>query len=136
MKKNFLLSVIVLLALVVMSDCKKKKEPAECSTEPALQVTTSPAVNSTEPPAPGPDFPLRVSVTSSLPASGVTITVKARPENSQTTFYSETKNSTTAGTDFTIKNTPSATPSIVEIAVSSTLCPSNKFSGSYRYSRK
>ena len=136
MKKNFLLNLIVLLLLVGMSDCKKKKEPAECSTEPALQIVTSPAVNSTEPPAPGPGFPLRVSVTSPLPASGVTITVKARPENSQTTFFSETKKSTTADTDFTINGTPSGTPSIVEITVYSTICPSNKFSGSYRYSRK
>src|SRR5918998_920536 len=98
MKKSFLLSLIVLLALFILSDCKKKKEPTECSTEPTLQVTTSPAVNSTEPPAPGPGFPLRVSITSALPAGGVTITVKARPENSQTAFFSETKNSTTADT--------------------------------------
>lgn len=136
MKKNILAIVLPVLFLVSMPYCKKKGSSDACSTDPSLSVTTTPANGSTEPPAPGPDFNLRVTVNSTLPSGGVTIEVKARPEANQAGFFTQTKTSTTKDTDFTITGTPPATPCIVEITVTSKACSTNKFTGSYRYSKK
>lgn len=137
MKKNLITALALVLTLVLSFGCSKDKGPSDqCSTEPPLQISTTPANNSTEPPAPGPGFPVQVAITSTLPTSGVTIVVKARPENTQTTFFSQTKNSNTAGNDFVITNTPAGIPSIVEITVTSVGCSNNKVTASYRYSRK
>ena len=135
MKKAFLPWIAVLLVLVSMPYCKKKKTDS-CSTEATLVVSTTPANGTTELPAPGPTFPLRVSITSALPASGVTIEVKARPDASATTFYTETKSTTVKDNDFTITNTPNTVVCIVEITVTSKTCSTNKWTGSYRYSKK
>ncbi|HUR10053.1 MAG TPA: hypothetical protein VM012_01715 [Flavitalea sp.] len=134
-RKSFLLALTVLIILGIMPNCKKKKDDT-CSSQPAIVATTSPAVNTVEAPGPGPTFALRVTITSTLPSGGVTIEVKARPEASATTFYSESKTATTSVTDFTITNTPQNVPSIVEITITSKSCSSNKWTGSYRYSRK
>lgn len=135
MKKAFLPWIAVLLVLVSMPYCKKKKTDS-CSTEATLVVSTTPANGTTELPAPGPTFPLRVSITSAIPASGVTIEVKARPDASSTTFYTETKSTTVKDNDFTITNTPNTVTCIVEITVTSKTCSTNKWTGSYRYSKK
>lgn len=135
MKKAFLPWIAVLLVLVSMPYCKKKKTDS-CATEATLVVSTTPANGTTELPAPGPTFPLRVSITSAMPASGVTIEVKARPDASATTFYTETKSTTVKDNDFTITNTPNTVTCIVEITVTSKTCSTNKWTGSYRYSKK
>jgi hypothetical protein len=135
MKKAFLPWIAVLLVLVSMPYCKKKKTDS-CTTEATLVVSTTPANGTTELPAPGPTFPLRVSITSAMPASGVTIEVKARPDASATTFYTETKSTTVKDNDFTITNTPNTVTCIVEITVTSKTCSTNKWTGSYRYSKK
>lgn len=136
MKSPLFVIIAVVCCLALLSDCKKKKGSDGCSTEEPLQVTTTPAINSTEPPSPGSSFPLSVSITSALPVAGVTITIKARPENSQTAFYNESRNSGTAINNFIITGTPVTTPAIVEITVTSSSCSTNRFTGSYRYSRK
>lgn len=111
--------------------------PADpCKTDPSLSVTTTPANGSTEAIAPGPTFPLRVSVSSTMPASGVTIEVKAHPEGSTTNFFSDSKSTTTKDNDFTITSTPSTVICVVDIVVTSRTCTTNKWTGSYRYSKK
>lgn len=135
MKKITISILAILLVLTVASSCKKKKTDS-CATEATLAITTTPANGSTELPSPGPTFPLKVTITSVIPASGVTIEVKARPEASSTTFFSETKTSSTKDTDFTITGAPSTVVCIVEITVTSKTCNTNKWTGSYRFSKK
>ena len=132
MKKLLSLTLCVIFIIGVMPYCKKKKT---CSETP-MQVTTTPAIGSTEAPAPGPDFPLRVTISANMPAAGVTISVKARPDAGGNFFFTESRSSTSANNDFTIKNTPVTTVGLVEITVTSNGCSSNAFTGTYRYSRK
>lgn len=135
MKKAVLPLIAIVMVLLSMPYCKKKKTDS-CTSEATLAVTTSPANGSSELPAPGPNFPLSVTITSTMPPSGVTIEVKARPEASTTTFFTETKNSTAKDNTFSITNTPSTVTCIVEITVTSKTCNTNKWTGSYRYSKK
>jgi hypothetical protein len=127
----------ILLCLVAISPACSKSSGSGCDGEAELNFTTTPAINSTEPPAPGPDFGLTVNVTN-LPTAGVTIVVSAKPENpaTATAFYTETVTSTTASTDFIITGTPLATSAIVTVTVTSKSCNTNTKSGTYRYSRK
>lgn len=138
MNKPSFLALCAILFLAVMPACKKSSSGGSdpCTTEKTLSVTTNPGNGTTQAAAPGPDFPLQVTINSSIPSAGVTIEVKARPEASTTTFYSTSISSSTASNNFTITNTPSATPCIVEITVSSKGCSTNKWTGSYRYSKK
>lgn len=135
MKRSFLPWIAAILVLISMPYCKKKKTDS-CSSEAALVIATTPASGSTEAPAPGPTFPLRVSISSAIPAGGVSIEVKAHPEGSTTNFYTETRNSTTKDNDFTITNAPSTVVCVVEITVTSKACTNNKTTASYRFSRK
>ena len=133
-RKAFILTVTVIMTLGIFATCKKKSD--SCSGQPAITATTTPAVNSVEAPAPGPDFSLHVAITSTVPSAGVDVQVKARPENSTTPFFTQTKSSFISGIDFTITGTPINIPSIVEITITSKSCSSIKWTGSYRYSRK
>ena len=90
MRKTFLPWIAVLMVLIAMPYCKKKKTDT-CSGEATLVITTTPANGTTEPPAPGPTFPLTVTISSAIPSSGVTIEVKARPDGVATTFFTETR---------------------------------------------
>jgi hypothetical protein len=135
MKKSILTWLAAIMILITLPYCKKKKTDS-CGSEASLAVTTTPANGTTELPAPGPTFPLRVSITSAIPASGVTIDVKARPDGSSTTFFTESRSSSAKDNDFTITSTPSTVVCIVEITVTSKTCSTNKWSGSYRYSKK
>ena len=136
MKKIIGFSIIVVMLLTGLAACKKSGGGGgECS-EPALAVTTTPANNTNEAPAAGTSFPVMVNITGNLPASGATIDIKARPESSNTAFYSESKLATAAINNFTITNTPLGVPSIVEITITSKSCATNKWTGSFRYSRK
>jgi hypothetical protein len=133
MKKLLLLALVILAVYAASISCSKS---SGC-TETGLGFTSSPAVNTVEPAAPGPDFPLTISLTQ-MPSAGATITVSARPENpaNATPFYTETRTTTNAQNDFTITGTPQATASVVDITVTSKSCNTNKATGSYRYSRK
>jgi hypothetical protein len=130
-----LIAIIFFLAGIVA--CKKGGGggTGSCS-ETAMTVTTTPSTGSVQTPAAGTTFPLAVNISANLPAAGATIEVKSRPESSSTAFYTETKTATTAVTNFTITATPVGVPSIVEITVTSKSCATNKYTGSYRYSRK
>jgi hypothetical protein len=135
MKKSVLPLFVVLVVLLSMPFCKKKKTDS-CTTETSLSVTTTPANGTTEAPAVGPTFPLTVTISSVMPPSGVTIDVKAHPDGSATNFFTETKTTTTKDNSFTITGTPSTVVCVVDITVTSKTCATNKWTGSYRYSKK
>lgn len=138
MKKIFLPLLMVLTVSALVSNCGKGggSGPDSCSSEAALSVTTSPANGATELPSPGPSFPLKVTVGSTLPPSGVSIQVKVKQDGSSTYFFNQTYNATAAVTDITITGTPSTVVCVVEVTVTSKTCNTNKWSGSYRYSMK
>ncbi len=132
--KGILYGLVLLLCLTTA--CKKKGGAGDgpC-TETGLAFTSSPAVGTVQTPAPGPNFPVQVTL-SNIPSAGATITVTARPESSGPAFYTETRNSSQAANAFNITNTPLNVVSIVEIKVVSASCNTNKAEGSYRFSRK
>lgn len=135
MKKIVSLSLAALFFLAIIPACKKGGGGG-CS-ETALQVNTTPAINSTEPAAPGPNFPLQINITAGLPAAGVTIEVTAGPDAGGTPFFTQTlPDVKTAISNISITNTPSTTVCKVTITVTSKSCASNKWTGSYRYSKK
>ena len=137
MKKSFYVWTAALMLLIITPACKKKKPaPDPCTTDPALSVTTDPASGSNQAAAVGPTFPLTVTINSTMPAGGVTIDVKAHQDGSSTNFYTETKTSSTKDNSFTITNTPSTVTCVVDITVTSKACATNKWTGSYRYSKK
>lgn len=107
------------------------------ANEESLVIQTLPLANGhVEAAAPGPDFPLRVTVTSAMPSGGVKIDVTAKPDGGTVSFFNQSKTSTTATTDFTITGTPTGVVCIVEITVTSVSSSSNKWTGNYKYSRK
>ena len=134
MKQAISIALIVICAGIL--SCGKGS--GDDCTETGLEFTTTPALSSVEPAGVGPDFPLTVTITQPVPPQGVTIVITARPENpsSSTPFFTETKSVTGSVNNFTITNTPQNVQSIVEITATSNSCNTNKFSGSYRYSRK
>ena len=71
-----------------------------------------------------------------MPSKGVKIDVTAHPDGSSTSFYMSSVNSTSASTNFNITNTPQSVLCVTEITVTSLSSSSNKWTGSYRYSRK
>jgi hypothetical protein len=108
---------------------------SKSTPEATLAVTTNPAVNSTQPPALSP-FNLTVTITSTMPANGVTIAVSAAPDGNTTTFFSTSKSTTTASNAFTITGTPVGVVSVAKITVTSNSTSSNTWTGTYRYSAK
>ncbi|MDF2190892.1 hypothetical protein [Paraflavitalea sp. CAU 1676] len=137
MKKIVFLNLIALSVILVSPSCGGKGgDPKPCS-ETALQVTTTPANGTTEPAAPGPNFPLQVNITANLPSAGVSIEVKAEPDAGGSAFFTQTlPDVKTNISNFTITNTPSGAVSKVTITVTSKSCASNKWTGGYRYSKK
>src|SRR5215203_2606315 len=89
MKKILLQFFIVPAIILGMGSCSDKGGGGGGgggTTEANLAVTLNPPVGSTQPAAPQTDFPLTVSITSAMPAQGVTIDVKAAPDGSATNF--------------------------------------------------
>lgn len=134
MKKLLVYLGIVLCCIAISTACSKDDDA--CG-EANINFTSTPAINSTEPPAPGPDFGLTVKVTN-IPTAGATISVTAKPETpeSATPFYTATNDATTPSNDFIITGTPTGMSAIVTITVTSKSCATNKKTGTYRYSRK
>ena len=104
--------------------------------EANLVVTLNPPAGSNQPAAPQVDFPLTVSITSTMPPQGVTIDVKAAPDGSTTNFFTESKSSTSANNNFTITGTPISVVSVVTVTVTSKTKSTNTVTLSYRYTRK
>jgi hypothetical protein len=129
--KNLLI-LLCIASLPFISGCGGG---SKSTPEANLSVTTNPAVNTTQAPALGP-FSLNVKITSAMPASGVTIAVKAAPDGTTNNFFTTSKNSTAASNDFSITGTPVAVVSVVTITVTSNSTSTNTWTGSYRYSAK
>jgi len=137
MKKVLYLIFIFCFTTVVLSSSCKKGGGGGGGNEPALVVELNPAANSNQAPAPGPDFPLTVTIKSTLPSSGVKIDVVARQDvTGSTPFFTQSINATTAITTFNITNSPRNVTIRVEVTVTSLSDSNNKFTGSYTYSRK
>ncbi|MFT3937157.1 MAG: hypothetical protein QM726_26330 [Chitinophagaceae bacterium] len=132
MKKLVLALSMIALVFTGFLSCKKSKT----DSEPYLTVETTPANKSNNLNILGPDFPLKVEITSVMPAKGVKIVVNAMQDGGTTAFFSATSNSTAPQNDYTITNTPSGVTCVVTITVTSLSQSSNTWSGSYRYSKK
>jgi len=133
MKRLSVLLLIAVLALAVTPACKKSGG----STEATLAVTITPANGSTNLNLLGPDFPLKVEITSTMPPSGVKIDISAQKDgSSDPAFFTSTNNSTAGVTNYTITNTPSSVTCVVTVTVTSISNSGNKWTGTYRYSKK
>lgn len=135
--KNLILGLSVLFVLAASVSCKKKKDDNNNNRcgEQELKVTTSPANGVTDPPQPGPSFPLHVNIETKI-AGGTTITVTAKAEGSSTPYFTTTIENALESNDLTITNTPAGVTCIVETVVTSKTCNTNQWKGSYRYSSK
>ena len=132
-------SLIIALLLLLVAGIGCQKSPSNnLADEENLTVQTSPVTtnNNVEAPAPGPTFPLKITITSKMPSGGVRIDVLARPDGSTTPFFTESKNSSVTDNNFIITSTPKTVVCVVEITVTSNTKTSNKWTGSYRYSSK
>ena len=132
MKKSFyiLFSVCFLLMLAVGA-CDKPKQNVS-----SITIETSPPSGSNLAPAPGPDFPLIVTVTSAMPSSGVKIDVTARAEGSTNTFFNTSTNTSNKISNFVITGAPQGVTSIVEVTVTSLSDASVRATSTYRFAKK
>ena len=128
----------LIVSLVFVSACGKggsgggTPPPSEAN----LAVTIDPPNGSLQLPALGP-YNLKVSITSAMPPSGVKIDITAKKDDAtNTVFFTNSVNKTTAVNDFTITGTPAATQCLVEVKVTSLTKASNVWNGNYRYSSK
>ena len=134
--KKIILGLAVLFILAVTVSCKKKKDGNEggCG-EQAVKATTIPATGTVDPPAPGTEFPLVVNI-EPLPATGATVVVSAKAENSGTAYFTETRDNAIGSNSFSITKTPTGVSCIVTVTVTSKTCNTNTWSGTYRYTAK
>lgn len=136
-----LLSLFFISSILLSSGCKKGGGGGGGggggTTEANLAVTTNPANGSVQAASNGP-FDLAVTITSTMPPSGVKIEINARKDDgtNPAPFFTNTNNSTIAGNNYSITGTPATTQCIVDIKVTSLTKPTNIWTGSYRYSRK
>ncbi len=137
--KNFLLPMLIAagIALVTLPACGGSGSDPEPPAEENLAITSNPAINGQqESPAPGPNFPLSVTVTSKMPPQGVTVEVVAKEEGSSSVFYTDTKTTSSSVSNFAITNTPATVSCRVTVTVTSLSKPANKATGFYFYSKK
>ena len=139
MKKRWLQLFIVPAIIFGIGSCSDKGGGGGGGgggDEANLVVTLNPPAGSNQPAAPQVDFPLTVSITSTMPPQGVTIDVKAAPDGSTTNFFTESKSSTSANNNFTITGTPISVVCVVTVTVTSKTKATNTVTLSYRYTRK
>jgi hypothetical protein len=124
---------LVILAFVALPSCKK----SSTNNEAGLVAEITPANNSNNLNILGPDFPLKIEITSAMPANGVKIEITAKQDGSANpAFFTATNNSTAPENNYTITNTPSGVTCVVNITITSLTKSSNVWMGSYRYSEK
>ncbi|WP_290798875.1 hypothetical protein [Flavihumibacter sp. UBA7668] len=137
--KAFIANLLLasLTAVVLLPSCGGGGDDPQPAEE-NLVITTTPVLNGQqEAVAPGPNFPLTVTVTSKMPPQGVRIEVTARPDgNGTTAFFTANQTTSNATTTLSITNTPQLTVSRVTVTVTSLSKPSNTKTGFYLYSRK
>src|SRR6188768_1691292 len=138
MKKRLLQLFIIPAIIFGIGSCSDKGGGGGSGggDEANLVVTLNPPAGSTQPAVPQIDFPLTVSITSTMPPQGVTIDVKAAPDGSTTNFFTESKSSTSANNNFTITGTPISVVCVVTVTVTSKTKATNTVTLSYRYTRK
>jgi len=136
--KRILLQLFIVPAIILgTGSCGDKGGSGGGGGDEAnLVVTLNPPAGSTQPAAPQVDFPLTVSITSTMPSQGVTIDVKAAPDGSATNFFTETRSSTTANNNFTITGTPTGVVCVTTVTVTSKSKATNTVTLTYRYTRK
>jgi hypothetical protein len=133
MKKIAFGLLLVALSFIALSSCKKSNS----SSEAGLVAETTPANNSNSLNILGPDFPLKIEITSAMPANGVKIEIAAKQDGSSNPpFFTASNNSTAPENNYTITNTPSSVTCVVNITITSLTKSSNVWMGSYRYSEK
>ena len=127
----FLVSAILMI-IITSGSCKKPKQ------DPVTAITfqTNPASGSNQAPAPGPDFPLVVTITSTMPSAGVKIEVTARAEGSTTNFFTQSLNTNNTVNNFLITGAPQAVTSVVEVTVSDISNAAVRSTSTYRFSKK
>jgi hypothetical protein len=133
-------AAILLAGLFVIAACSKGGGGGGGggnSNEANLVVDIDPANGTVQAPSLGP-FNLKVSVTSTMPPSGVKIEVSAKKDDGSgaPAFFSTSTNTSTSVNNFSITSTPSGVQCLVEVKVTSLTKSTNQWSGSYRYSRK
>ena len=137
MKKALYLFYAICFSSILSSGSCSKGGGGGGTNEPALSVELNPAASSNQAPAPGPDFPLVVTIKSTMPSSGVKIDVSAKEDvGGSTAFFNQSVNSTTATNNFNITNSPRNVTIRVTVTVTSLSTSSNTFTGSYTYSKK
>jgi len=130
-----LLTVFVrasLFFLLITVACGKPKEDNPTS----LTIETSPATGTNVAPAPGPNFPLVVTITSSMPSGGVKIDVAAHAEGSVANFFSTSVNSSNSVNNFVITGAPQGVTSVVDVVVTDLSNTSLRATSSYRFAKK
>ena len=137
MKKITILLSIAIASFILPSCGKSGGDSGGTTNEATLSVETTPATGANEAPAVGPNFPLKVEIKSTMPASGVKIEISAKKDGSaDPAFFTSSNNSTTAQNNYSITNTPATVTCVVNITVTSLSKSSNVWTGSYRYSKK
>lgn len=137
MKKSIVPYFFGAVLLITGSCGSKSTPPPPPPSEATLVVTLNPPANSTQPPAPQIDFPLSVTITSTMPPQGVTITVTAKREDNNAVFFTSPATSTSSATNnFSITGTPIGVVCITTVTVISKSSASNIKTETYRYSRK
>jgi hypothetical protein len=133
MKKITFVLLFAVSCFTVFTACKKSNG----ATEAGVVAETTPANNSNNLNLLGPDFPLKVEITSAMPPQGVKIEITAKKESSaDPAFFSSTNNSTAPQNNYTITNTPAGVTCVVTITVTSLTKSNNVWMGTYRYSKK
>ena len=107
------------------------------SNEANLVVDIDPANGTVQAPAIGP-FNLKVTITSTMPPSGVKIEISAKKDDGSgaAAYFTSSSNTSNGVNNFSITNTPANVQCLVEVKVTSLTKSSNVWTGSYRYSRK
>ena len=139
MKKNLLRLFVMPAIILAIGSCSDKGGGGGGGgSEANLAVTLNPPANSVQPAAPQVDFPLTVSITSTMPAQGVTIDVSAKKDDGSgaAPFFTESRSSTTANNNFTITGTPTGVVCLTTVTVTSKTKATNTVTLTYRYTRK
>ncbi|HYJ37324.1 MAG TPA: hypothetical protein VEV87_01860 [Chitinophagaceae bacterium] len=137
MRRVLYMVYVFSIATMILSGSCKKSGGGGGTNEPALSVELNPPAGSNQLPSPGPDFPLIVTIKSTMPAAGVKIDVTAREDvGGSTPFFNQSVNSTTSVNNFNITGSPRNVTIRVTVTVTSLSTSSNTFTGSYTYSRK
>ena len=132
MKKIVFALIMATVVFASFPSCKKSKADSEAG----LVVETTPANKSNNLNILGPDFPLKVDITSVIPASGAKIEITATAEGVAEAFFTATSYSSAPQNNYVITNTPNGVACVVNITVTSLSKSTNVWKGTYRYSKK